>query len=70
MYTTRIERDLAALGLRADPRHVEAWMRLEHSTLDWMDAARFRSEVRIAVECIRAASAEQTSDLARSLGLS
>ena len=44
-------------------------MRVEHSTLDWMDRARFLTEVEIAIACIDSAGTEQSEALARSLGL-
>ena len=52
-----------------DPAHVEAWMRLEHDTLDALDATRFASEVKAAVACVLEAGTEQTDQLARSYGL-
>lgn len=52
-----------------DPRHVEAWMRLEHGTLDHLDAARFESEVCAANACITEAGAEESEALAASYGL-
>lgn len=52
-----------------DPRHVEAWMRLEHSTLDALTAAQFQSEVCIANACITDAGAAESEALARSYGL-
>lgn len=53
----------------ASPRYVEAWMRLEHSTLDGLSAAQFREEVRVAEACIAEAGAEQSERLAESYGL-
>lgn len=52
-----------------DPRHVEAWMRLEHGTLDHLDAARFESEVCIANACIGMSGTEESEALARSYNL-
>ncbi len=70
MYQQTI-REMAALVGRigVNPRHVEAWMRLEHATLDWMDRERFRDEVEVAIACIDHAGTEQSEALARSLGL-
>jgi hypothetical protein len=64
MYRTKIE----ALTSH-DPRHVEAWMRLEHGTLDHLDAARFESEVCIANACITEAGVSESESLALSYGL-
>ena len=48
MYQQTIREMAALLGrIGVNPRHVEAWMRVEHSTLDWMDRERFRLEVEI-----------------------
>ena len=72
MYQTMIREALAHLGRigAADPRHVEAWMRLEHGCLDGLGSlARFRSEVAIALQCIDAGPRRDSEDLARSYGL-
>lgn len=42
-----------------DPRHVEAYIRLEHRTLDGLSRKQFKWEVGIAVECIRQVTAEE-----------
>ena len=47
----------------------EAWMRLEHGTLDHLGGRRWVEEVRIAAECAIAATNEQNSRLAESYGL-
>jgi hypothetical protein len=36
----------------ANPRHVEAWLRIEHGTLDHLSRPRFEREVAIALACI------------------
>ena len=53
----------------ADPRHVEAWMRLEHPTLDALSPVAFELEVGVALACIDAAGAAESEKLAASLGL-
>lgn len=53
----------------ADPRHVEAWMRLEHGCLDGLSPAQFHHEVHTALECIAASAASENEDLAASFGL-
>lgn len=70
-YTAEIRASLARLGKAgaAPPHHVEAWLRLEHGTLDHLSRTAFDHEVELALECIAAASAEETEDLARSYGL-
>jgi hypothetical protein len=52
-----------------NPAHVEAWMRLEHDTLDCLSPRKFRSEVRVACQCIEQSTQEQTLELVRSMGL-
>ena len=49
------------------PRWVEAWIRLELGVLDWLDRARWRKEVRIALECIDASTMKDNEQLARSI---
>ena len=51
-----------------DPAHIEAWMRLEHSTLDGL-GPRFVREVATAVACVEAAGVAESDQLARSFGL-
>jgi len=53
----------------ADPRHVEAWMRLEHGCLDGLSRQRFTEEVAIAVACVAAGPQAQSEALAQSMGL-
>lgn len=52
-----------------DPRHVEAYMRIEHSVFDWMAPSRFASEVKIACECIDEGGRRAAERLAASYGL-
>ena len=70
MYADFIRETLAKQGHigRYDPRHVEAYMRLEHSTLDGLSKSQFASEVAMAVECINA-EPSQAEALAQSFGL-
>ena len=64
-YATEIQR----LAPDADPAHVEAWMRLEHGTLDSLNPAHFAREVQIAVGCITFAGLHESDELARCYGL-
>jgi hypothetical protein len=52
-----------------DPRHIEAFMRSEHPTLDGLSPSRFRSEVRMAAACIDEGGAVFAEKIARSFGL-
>lgn len=59
MYTTMIRETAAKLGfLGTDAAQVEAWMRLECGTLDWLSRERFRAEVKTACEMVRDYPAE------------
>ena len=70
MYRDLIRETAACPGrVGVDPRHVEAWTRLEHPTLDDLSLGQFRAEVEMAIRCIDAAGAAQSESLARSFGL-
>lgn len=60
---------IAPLAPGFDPRHVEAFIRLEYGTLDHLGPEQFRNEVAIAMACIRETGAEDSEALARSFGL-
>ncbi len=51
-----------------DPRWVEAYMRVEHSTLDHLTPARFAAEVRMAVACIEEGGEDMAERIAQSYG--
>ena len=69
-YAASIREDAAAIGhIGANVRHIEAWMRLEHSTLDGLSRVQFRVEVATAIDCIAASSDTENESLARSFGL-
>ena len=55
--------------LQVEPRHVEAWMRLEYGTLDHLGGDRWTRAVREAAEDAMAAPAQMNEELARSEGL-
>lgn len=70
MYQSSIKQHLNALGRpEIDPRHVEAWMRIGHSTLDGLSSSRFALEVDVAVKCIDAAGTRDAERLAASYNL-
>ena len=52
-----------------DPRHVEAYMRCQYSTLDHLDRRTFNREVKIAVGCIDHGGTAEAESLAQSYGL-
>ena len=51
-----------------DPRHVEAWMRLAHPTLDHLSPVEFGAEIFAACDCIRGAGLAESEALARTYG--
>jgi hypothetical protein len=69
-YTDHIRTDLATTGnLGINPRHVEAFMRLEYGTLDALSPDKFTREVKMAAECVKAAGPQESEGLASSYGL-
>ena len=70
-YQQLIRETMARLGRigAADPRLIEAWMRLEHGCLDGLSASQFTSEVEIALQCIEAGPLADSEALAQSYGL-
>ena len=69
-YENVIIKTLAAISITGfDPRHIEAWMRLEYGTLDHISGNRWNSEVKMAIDCIREAGIDRSESLAHSYGL-
>ena len=52
-----------------NPRHIEAFMRLEHPALDGLSKRQFRSECATAMICIDQGGTELAGELAASFGL-
>jgi hypothetical protein len=68
-YREVIRRTAARAGrLGYDARQIEAWMRLEHDTLDALSRDQFEREVEVACQCIDA-DPELSRKLADSYGL-
>jgi hypothetical protein len=67
--TTPYQRLIAERAPEADGRHVEAWMRVEHPTLDGLSPERFAAEVDVALACIAEAGPVASEALAASFGL-
>jgi hypothetical protein len=70
-YQTMIREGMARIGRigEAAPNQVEAWMRLEHGTLDGLSRADFAREIAAALDCIAASTHAENADLAMSFGL-
>ena len=60
---------ITAIAPGADPRHVEAWMRLEHPTLDGLSRAEFTEAKYAALAAALDAGPEESEALAVSFGL-
>jgi hypothetical protein len=65
MYASRI-RELCP---KHDPRHIEAWLRLQFGTLDHLTPHQFAAEAWIAAECVDEGGVEHSENLAKSYGL-
>jgi len=67
---THYQREIAKIvPADIDPRHVEAFMRLEYATLDHLSRSTFNREVRIGVACIREGGVAAAERNAQSFGL-
>lgn len=70
MYQQTILKILATTNnLGFNPRHIEAYMRLGHSTLDGLSLFQFTQEVLLCVECIRTDGTLNAERCAESFGL-
>lgn len=68
MRKTPYENQIRPLAPGYDPRHIEAFMRVEHSTLDGLSPSRFRSEVKIAMMAVDEGGKEFAESIAKSFG--
>jgi len=69
-YFEKIRCAIANQGkIGVDPRHVEAYMRLEHPTLDGLTNAQFRHEVSIGIACVEHDGILNAERCANSFGL-
>jgi hypothetical protein len=66
---TYYQRAIAPLAPGYDPRHIEAYMRLAHSTLSGLSDRQFRAEVRLCKRCIDEAGKDAAERCALSFGL-
>jgi hypothetical protein len=51
-----------------DPRHIEAFMRVRHSTLEGLTRSEFRKEVKLAMACIDELGSTEAEKYAKSFG--
>ena len=69
-YTQTIREELARQGkIGTDPRHIEAYMRLEHPTLDGLSRSQFNQEVSVGIDCIEQGGISAAESCAQSFGL-
>lgn len=69
-YQNAVREELARQGrIGLDPRHIEAYMRLEHPTLDGLSRAQFSDEVSIGIACVDADGEDNAERCAQSFGL-
>ena len=69
-YQSLIAEDLNRLNRTdIDPRHVEAYMRLQHGTLDHLSKNQFIEETKICIACIDEEGIEDAELLAKSFGI-
>jgi hypothetical protein len=66
---TYYQRYIAERTRDIDPRHVEAWMRVEHPTLDGLTAQQFNDAMYAALGSAMDAGPDKTEALAASFGL-
>ena len=71
MYHEMIRNELAKQGFigKYDPRHIEAYMRLENSTLDHLSGRQFAREVALCVACVDEGGTDAAERNARSFGI-
>jgi hypothetical protein len=66
---TFYQRFIAEHIRETDPRHVEAWMRIEHPTLDGLSRREFIDAMHAALAAVIDAGPEESERLAASFGL-
>ena len=54
---------------RYDPRHIEAFMRVDHNTLDKFTSDEWRREIKLCKACVDECGAKQAEKIAQSFGL-
>ncbi len=60
---------IAPLAPGYDPRHIEAYMRLQYGTLSHLSRDDFAREAKICMACVDTAGVEAAERCARSYGL-
>jgi hypothetical protein len=68
-YQTYQQRITEIVGPNYDPRHVEAFMRVQYGTLDHLPKDLFETDARFCAICIDEIGTEEAEKVARSYGL-
>ena len=68
-YQKTINEIQEMFGYNDDPRHIEAYMRLQYGVLDHLSINDFRDEVEICHLCIKDGGINSAERLAESYGL-
>ena len=69
-YNQKIKEEIAKQGhLGIDARHVEAYIRLEHSTLDGLSISKFKKEISTGIQCVQIDGTKNAENLAKTFGL-
>jgi hypothetical protein len=68
-YQIAINQILSAANIKANPRHVEAWIRSECSTLDRLTASELKKLAIDAAQCADEAGEAFSEKLAQSFGI-
>lgn len=68
MFYQKLIKDLLN-GAEYDPRHIEAFMRIQYGTLDHLTRDDFKREVALCKQCIDECGKDDAEKYAKSLGL-
>lgn len=69
-YEDIIRQEKNRIGrIDVDERHIEAFMRLQHQTLEHLNVDQFTDSIEIACACIDEGGTAQAESLAKSFGL-
>ena len=65
----RLSDGIRKLAPGYDPRHIEAYMRLQHATLNSLTRRQFTAEVRLCRACVDEGGIDAAKRCAQSFGL-
>ncbi|MHB8252925.1 MAG: hypothetical protein ACYDEV_04360 [Acidiferrobacter sp.] len=67
--STPYENKILSMAEGYDPRHIEAYIRTEHTILSRLTPDEFAAEVQLAIECIQEGGVDLAERIAQSFGL-